>query len=134
MGNESEWTGIILTYIKAYEVLQEDIYRQIAEKALRNYPAYIISNTFTQDVGLTNLGEVYLEAWRVFKSEEWMERARWIANIFVHTAFRNGKGGCYWQLDQVNPPTADLITGTCGIIHFLMSIEHPDQLSYRIIS
>src|SRR5262249_53883018 len=62
IGDEKK--GLILTFIKAYEVLRENSYKKIVEEALMIYPSYILKNNINQESGLAGLGEVYLEAWR----------------------------------------------------------------------
>jgi hypothetical protein len=124
--------GILFLLIRAYEVLHNDVYKEIVTNALLKYPPRIIHPNFTQENGLAVIGEVYLEAYRVFKTEEWKSRAEWIANIYIHSFFRNRDGSGHWIMEQNNPPTADFLTGISGIIHFLARCIHPDKIRYRL--
>ena len=128
-----ERKGIILTFIKAYEVLGTEYYKQIAESALSQYASCMISTNLIQSNGLSGLGELYLEAWRVFKTEEWLRRAHWIANVFLHVYAYNSEHSVYWVLEENNDPTADLMVGISGIIHFLARCFDPDKLGYRML-
>jgi hypothetical protein len=126
--------GLIVLFIKAYELLQDVRYKKIAEAALWAYPRRITHNNFTQENGLAAIGELYLEAWRVFRHEEWMHRAESIANVFLHTIFRATDDSVHWIMEQNNPPTADFFLGNSGIIHFLARYLNPDGLSYRVLN
>jgi len=79
------------------------------------------------------LGELYLEAGRVFKSEEWYTRANLIANVFIHTFLKNQEGSGYWNMEERNAPTADFMVGNSGIIHFLARCIYPDKIGYRLL-
>ncbi len=127
------FTGIALTFIKAYEVLGDPIYKKVAEGALSNHPHYIVSNYLSQSWGLAGLGEVYLDAARIFKSEQWQDRADWIAQLFIHTCQYQPDGSCYWLVDDNSFPTADLMVGNSGIIHFLMRYLRPNKLSFPLL-
>jgi len=128
-----ERKGILLTFIKAYEILGMECYRTLVEQSLINYPALILRNDFTQESGLANHGELYLEAFRVFKNKKWLERANWIANVFINTFSRNMEGSGYWIMEERNNPTADLMVGNSGIIHFLLRSTAPEKLGYRLL-
>ena len=128
-----ERKGIYLTLIKGYEVLKRDEYKTLVEKALLNYPKLIIKNDFTQDSGLAGLGELYLEAFRVFKTREWQERADWITSLFIHTFYWVDKDYGFWMMEERNDPTADLMIGTTGIIHYLLRYYNPAATGYRIL-
>jgi hypothetical protein len=119
--------------IKAYEILHENTYRKIAENALFKYPSRIAHTNFNQENGLAAIGEVYLEAWRVFKNDQWKYRADWISNVFINTFCRIEDGCGHWVMEQNNPPTADFLLGNSGIIHFLVRCLHPDKIGYRLL-
>jgi serine/threonine protein kinase len=125
--------GLIVMLIKAYETLKDERYGKMAENALHKYPKRIINGNFTQESGLAGIGEIYLEAWRVFKNEEWKHRADWIANVFIHSFFRTTSVSGYWVMEQNNPPTADFLVGNSGIIHFLVRCLNYDAIGYRLL-
>ena len=99
----------------------------------KKYPPRIIHTNYTQENGLAAIGEVYLEAFRVFKNEEWQHRADWIANVFIHSFFKIADGSGHWVMEQNNPPTADLLIGNSGIIHFLARRLNSDKIGYRLL-
>lgn len=124
--------GLILTLIRAYDIFQNNEFKTIAQTALKQYPQKAVNVNFTQ-YGLAGLGELYLEAATVFQEEEWLLRSNWIANVFLHT-FRRTKGlSGFWVMDDNNHPTADLLTGNSGIIHFLGRCMNFNKLGYRIL-
>lgn len=128
-----EKNGIILTFIKAYEVLGNNEYKAVAEEILSNISPAIVDNNLTQWYGLSGLGEVFLEAWRVFRNEEWRQRADWIAGIFENTFQRNDDGSGRWLIEENDTPTADLLVGNSGIIHFLLRCLYPEDVGYRLL-
>jgi len=129
-----ERKGVILTFLKAYEVLGDVHYKNVVEAALRRYPVRILKNDFTQESGIAGLGEIYLEAFRILKNEEWKERAEWIANVFIHTLFKGDDHSGYWIMEENNAVvTADLMVGMSGIIHFLLRCMAPEEVGYRLI-
>jgi hypothetical protein len=122
-----ERRGIILSFIKAYDVLKDERYKHLAESALSRYPDFSVNNDFSQDSGLAGMGELYLEAWRIFQNQEWRARAQRIAQVLLHTRFRQKEESCYWLMDETNKPTADLLIGNSGIVHFLIRCLHPAE-------
>jgi hypothetical protein len=80
------------------------------------------------------LGEVYLEAWRVFRADEWRERVDWINTFFCNTICRNADGSGYWNLEESDLPTADFLVGISGIIHYLARSIRPDKIGYRLLN
>jgi hypothetical protein len=128
-----EVSGCILTFIKAYEVFKMPRFKKVAEYALSCYPKLILNDNYTQSGGLAGLGELYLEAFRVFKTNEWKLRANWIANLLLHSRNFTDRGYCYWIANEDALPSAALTTGNGGIIHFLLRCLYPEQTGYRIL-
>ncbi len=127
-------TGVILLFIKAFQHFQIGRYKMIAQNALLKYPLHIVHPEFSQRNGLAGLGEVFLEAWRVFQTDEWRQRADWITAFFLHTFCRQPDGSGYWILEENNLPTADLQVGISGIIHYLSRSIRPDQIGYILLN
>jgi serine/threonine protein kinase len=128
-----ERTGVILCYIKAYHFLQDPYFKELAERALYLYPDFVVNSNFSQEGGLAALGEVYLEAWRIFKNEEWQKRALQIASVFLHTSYHLKGESCYWLMDETGKPVADLLSGNSGIIHFLLRCSDPEKLNHILL-
>lgn len=127
-----ERKGILLTFIKAHEVFKDDYYKLIVERVLWQYPKSIVRNNLEQNAGLSGLGELYLEAFKVFKNEEWKDRAYWIAQVCANSFISMQAGSGYWQMEENNPPTADFMTGVSGIIHFLIRCSYAN-FGYRLL-
>jgi hypothetical protein len=129
-----ERKGIILTLLKAYELFGDVRYKSLVETALHRYPARILKNDFTQESGVAGLGELYLEAFRILKNQEWKDRADWIANVYIHTLFKGEDHSGYWIMEENNAViTADLMVGIGGVIHFLLRCLAPEKVGYRLI-
>jgi hypothetical protein len=124
--------GIALMFIKAYEVLKDPSYQRIAENSLEGIPARPSLMNFTMGSGLSGLGEIYLEAFKVFGNIQWQERAQWIAQLFCVTFISKDETGGYWITDETNVTTADLFSGNSGIIHFLIRYLFPGKLNHPL--
>ena len=126
---EHGFSGIALAFIKAYEVLGEVQFKLIASAVLTLHPTPITSNYCSFGNGLAGLGEVYLEAFRVFEDEEWYKRASAVQGILLNSCYRDGKK-CYWLDGTQLEPTADFWSGNSGVLHFLLRFSHPDEISF----
>lgn len=126
--------GIIALFIKAYEVLNNPEYQQMAEEALQQYPRYGLNNDTAVCSGLAGLGEVLLDAYRVFGNPSWLERAGWIAQTLLQTRVQVASQGCIWVISDPGVVTADLMTGTSGILHFLLRFNRCGQIGYRLLT
>lgn len=125
---EDGFSGVALIFIKAFEVLQDPVYKEVATDVLLNHPKFISSNYFTLANGLSGLGEVYLEAFRIFQEKEWLERADHIAEFLLHTYKKDYENTCFWLEGNYSTPTADLMTGNAGIIHFLVRYANTEKM------
>lgn len=121
---------IALTFIKAFEMFKDPLYKKVAEYSLQLLPPYPVCTDYTSASGLAGLGEVYLEASRAFKTPHWQERADWIANVLYHTFREEEKNIGGWAATNNPTPEADLMTGNSGIIHFLMQYQQPNISEY----
>lgn len=117
IGFENGSSGIALVFIKAYELLKDPRYQQMAEGCLHLISPKLNIMDFTLGKGLSGLGEIYLEAHKVFNNSEWLERADWIANLFEITLNKNTES---WISTEDTVTTADLFSGSSGILHFLI--------------
>ncbi|SEW43064.1 class III lanthionine synthetase LanKC N-terminal domain-containing protein [Chitinophaga arvensicola] len=117
--------GIAALFINAYQQFKDPSYQRIAEEVLRYLPAFPVNENFTLGDGLSGLGEVYLKAALVFKSDEWMSRADWIAQHLAHLLITGKRGSAFWIMDQGTESVAGLMRGGCGALHFFMNYSHP---------
>jgi serine/threonine protein kinase len=125
--------GLIAMLIKAYKILKESSYKEIVISTLKKYPLKISHQNFNQENGLSAVGELYLEAFRVFQDEEWKFRAYWISEVLLGTFVRYENDSGYWIMDQNNPSTADFLIGNTGVIHFLLRCINIDKIGYRLL-
>lgn len=124
--------GILLVLIKAYEYLKLDQYKVITESVLTIMPARPVLWNLSLASGFAGLGELYLEAFRVFKNPAWFENATWIAlalkNLFCEVRHSVGM----WTTGVTGYSTADLFTGNSGILHFLIRYLNPHALPHPL--
>jgi serine/threonine protein kinase len=125
--------GIMLCLIKAYEIFGLEEYRRLAQDTLLQFPKCGISLDLTQMNGLAGIGEICLEGARAFGPDGWLDRADWIAQFILHHFHKEKNGSCYWMPDGTPFPTAGLMEGNSGIIHFLMRYHSPESLSHPLL-
>lgn len=126
--------GIALTFIKGFELTGSAIYKQYAIKTLQSIPAFITDSNLGQRNGLSGLGEVYLEAYYIFKDNVWLQRADWLAQVVVHLSKQNTKHGTYWLVENERQPVANFMIGNCGVLHFLLRYCYPDSIKYPLLN
>jgi len=125
--------GLILTLIKAYEAVEDPQFKEMGEQLLVNYPTCLVHENYRQDVGLSGMGELYLEAYRVFNNPEWLDRAGKLAQFFMHTSRKEPDGSYHWLNNNSPFPTADLMVGSSGIIYFLIRHLTQGKMKYRLL-
>ncbi len=131
---EYGFTGVAFLFIKAYELLGDENYKDAAQSALRSHPKGITSNYISQASGIAGLGNIYLEAYKVFGDAEWLDRASGIVEFLKHTYINQGDDGVYWLDGSDDTPTADFMTGNSGIIHFLLRFQNPKKIDFPLLS
>lgn len=125
--------GIAFTFIRAYRLANNPLYRQYAEKTLQYIPADIIDGNIAQDSGLSGIGEVYLEAWRVFNNPEWFNRATRIAQVIMQQKKLHPQYGTYWLVKGERQPVANFMVGNSGVIHFLLRYCYPEKIGFPLM-
>jgi Lanthionine synthetase C-like protein len=124
--------GLILLLIKAFLVTGDCHYRDIATAGLKNLPDQPHYSNFTLGDGLAGLGELYLEAYKAFKDPLWLQRATWIAHLFMLTFQSRSSTDGYWIMEAEQCLTADLFAGNSGAIHFLMHYLFHEKLQHPL--
>jgi len=119
--------GIVLCFIKAYQILEDKRYKEIAEKVLCEIPTPTAFRDLTLANGLAGIGELFIEASKVFKEREWELRVDWMVQLLLHEYCQNRDGSSYWMVDATPNTNPGLMTGNCGIIHFLLRALNSDR-------
>lgn len=112
--------GVTFVFIEAYDTLKYDKYKQIAESALMYLPEQPISNDYSWANGLAGIANLYLEAFRVLRSNEWRQRADWIMGLFKHSFVERKTDLGYWAVNIFEGLEPDLFSGVGGIIRLLL--------------
>lgn len=121
--------GIALTFLRVFELTGESTYASEARKALRVHPINICNANLSQCNGLSGLGDIYVEALRIFGEEEWQHRAHNVARILCSMAHVTETGELYWLTENAHVATAGLMVGSAGILHFLMRLYQGGKLA-----
>ncbi|WP_429265295.1 lanthionine synthetase LanC family protein [Mucilaginibacter sp. 3215] len=79
--------------------------------------------------GLAGLGEVYLEAYHVFRDKEWYSRVSAVQGVLHHNCYRDGSHSC-WLDDTQIEPTSGFRSGNAGVLHFLLRFAYPNEISF----
>lgn len=125
---ENGFSGVAFTFIKAYEIFKNELFKEAASDALKSHPQFISSNYLTMNNGLSGLGQVYIEALKIFKDDEWKERARYIVYYFMNCCKTDLNKITYWRDENHTRPSAGYLNGTSGIINFLMHYLFPNKI------
>lgn len=121
--------GIALTFLALYELTKNAEYVGWVDKILKLHPDDICYNNLSQCHGLSGLGEIYLDAYRVTKNRAYYNKAIKIAEKLVCLA-RLDKYGASWLVENAFQPTADLMVGCGGVVHFLARIYRIKKVDY----
>lgn len=130
---ENGFTGIAFAFIKAYEFTGNIKYKEVAVKLLLNHPYFMTSNFIGQGNGISGVGEVYLEAYRVFSEDEWLLRARHIGNFLCHTYCQSAENTIYWVDGNEVHSNIGFWDGNSGILHFLCRLAKPEMIDFPFI-
>jgi serine/threonine protein kinase len=131
--HEHGFTGIAYLFIRAFEYNGNAQYQKVAKELLENHPIYITSNYLSQANGIAGVGEVYLEAFRVFKDDIWLERAREIASMLAHSFSCISEDAIYWLDGNDSHPLPGFMNGNAGVLHFLARLNNPQRIEFPFI-
>lgn len=68
--------------------------------------------------GLTALGQLCIECYKLFKDKSYLRRAEWIGNFLMSISVQN-ENEVIWKTSKSEWADASLMTGACGTILFL---------------
>ena len=114
--------GIGLVFLKAYELLKESSYYEVALKCGETTYAYgDFRNNVTQCIGLSGCGELFIELYRVSQEEHWLNRAHEFAEMAMSYRERLPEGDA-WPTDEPGLFSADFMYGASGLGHFFLRL------------
>lgn len=125
--------GISLCFIKGYKYFGEQVYRQYANAVLNGIGVNMIDTNISQRKGMAGLGEVYLEAYQIFREEKWLHRAGWIAQVIMQMKKQHPQYGVYWLVEHERQPVANFMLGNSGVLHFLLRYCHYGQIDFPLL-
>jgi len=125
--------GIGLVFVKAYEVLNEPSYYEIAQKCGETTYAYgDARNNATQCIGLSGCGELFLELFRVQQETRWLRRAEKFAELAMGYKESLPEGDA-WPTDEPGLFTADYMYGAAGIGHYFLRVWKPNEIAMPLM-
>lgn len=120
--------GIGLVFAKAYEVLGEPAYWEVARKCGVTTCAYgDFRRNASQCIGLTGCGELFVELFRLSREPEWLERARAFAALAYAYRVVLPEGEA-WPIDEPGLYSADYMYGAAGIGHYFLRLWQPGEI------
>ncbi|MEB3179941.1 MAG: lanthionine synthetase LanC family protein [Nostocaceae cyanobacterium] len=119
--------GIALTFLRLYELTGNEAFAEIATHALQVHSVDIKYRNLSQCHGLSGLGDIYLEAARVLGDQQWLERANAIANTLFYLRRETDSNGVTWLVENFHQPTADLMVGVSGVVHFFLRLSLSEE-------
>jgi serine/threonine protein kinase len=122
--------GVLLALIKSYSIIKDPSIKRMAERVLHQLPKAPTINNLSQAFGLAGLGELYLEANKVFETDKWQNRIEWIVDLIMHSFSEDNEMAGHWYTNSESELEANLMTGISGIIHFLIRYHSPAQIGY----
>jgi lantibiotic modifying enzyme len=125
--------GIALMFLRLYEQTANSSYAKIVAKSLHVHPAKVRYSNLSQCHGLSGLGEIYLEAARVLDDNQWEKRAKDIADTIINLQREQKKRSVISLVEDPYAPTADLMVGWSGILHFYMKFLYNAQISFPLL-
>lgn len=114
--------GVALTFLRLYELTGEKGFADLASRSLPIHSHPFIYPNLSQCHGLSGLGEIYLEAYRVLKDKKWLDNAQRVAHTIYSLRFEKDDLSMVWLVENPNTPTADLMCGMSGILHFFLRL------------
>lgn len=124
--------GIVKAFLMAFEYWNDSRFIKIIEKSLSTEPVKLYDDNLCHSDGLAGLGEVYLEAFRLLKNEQWKERADWVSQFIYHLTKITRTENHYWLVGSERQPVADFLTGNSGVLHFLLRYCHQADISFPL--
>jgi serine/threonine protein kinase len=138
--NEARWKwwchgspGISLTFLRLFEHTRNEDYSEIARKCLNVHPIDVRYPNLSLCHGLAGLGEIYLEAGRVLGDNEFYRRADNISSVLLHLKRNTNNRSISWIVEDPYFPTADLMVGSSGIIHFYLKYTLKDRIGFPLL-
>jgi len=125
--------GIGLVFLKAYELLKEPSYYEVALKAAETTYAYgDYRHNATQCIGLSGCGELFVELHRVSQEGHWLRRAGEFAELAV--AYKEAlPEGDAWPTDEPGLFSADYMYGAAGVGHYFLRLCTPGEISMPLM-
>jgi hypothetical protein len=114
--------GIAILFLRLYEQTGEDRFADVARRALRVHAPAFLTDNLSQCHGQAGVGEVCLEAGRVLGERQWHQRAQSVRDTLWNLRRSSRSGASTWLVEGGVGvvPTADLMVGVAGIVHFFL--------------
>jgi lantibiotic modifying enzyme len=131
-GRPDHWTwwchgpvGIAVLFLRLFEQTGEARFADVARRALNVHPPGFLAVNLSQCHGASGVGDIYLEAHRVLGDRRWRQRADGVADVLWALRRSSKSGGAAWLVESPYAPTADLMVGCGGVVHFLLRASTP---------
>jgi lantibiotic modifying enzyme len=125
--------GIGLVFAKAFELLGDRAYLEIAVKCGKTTYAYgDFRNNATQCIGVSGCGELFLELFRIGHEEIWLARALEFAQMAMGYRDELPQGDA-WPTDEPGLYSADFMYGAAGIGHYFLRLHTRGEIAMPLM-
>jgi lantibiotic modifying enzyme len=125
--------GIGLVFARAYELLDEPSYWDLALKCGTTTHAYgDFRRNATQCIGLTGCGELFIELFRLSGDPLWLDRAHEFARLAYGYRVELPEGDA-WPIDEPGLYSADYMYGAAGIGHYFLRLWRPGEIAMPLM-
>lgn len=121
--------GIALGLLALFELTRDETWSAAVRACLRAHPVRVRHPNLSQCHGMSGLGDILLEAYRVLGEAEWLHRARAIG-VALNGLAGGSAAGTSWLAENPYRPTPDLMIGTSGVLHFLARLTACDDATF----
>ncbi len=125
--------GIAIAFLNLFEITGDLRYEKIAKKALNTHVANPRFANLSLCHGLSGLGEIYLDAYKILGDKFWLKRVNQIAKTIFYMQKTVSEKSSIWLTEDPNFPTADLMIGTGGILHFFLKYFNNNKIGFPML-
>ena len=97
-------SGNSIDIFENYELTSETHFAELAEKCLNVYPDRMVNGNLSQCHGMSGMGDIYLEAFRVLQDEMYYKKACELARVILSLRYESEDGDFVWltEFKQTN--------------------------------
>jgi lantibiotic modifying enzyme len=135
-GHPEPWTwwchgapGVSSLMLALWRATGDERYKASAVRCLDGLPQFFNPANLSLCHGAAGIGELLLDAARITGDSRLAARARGIAEV-IQARHACGRRDLYWNVEDPEFVSADLMVGMSGVLHFFLRLVHPERDLY----